>query len=293
MEPSQSEIRNFNSISPSAKSLLFMKGHTTIPYAQKTAELMAQPGQFQPDFKNRDTTFWARTLHFESRYLSLDQLLEGLSATNIIELSSGFSFRGLDRVKNHAIHYIDTDLPEVIAVKQPLMELLKKEEPDVKGELELLPLNVLDEDEFQKIVNRLPKGEVTILNEGLLMYFDQAEKEKLCNIIHKLLRERGGCWITADIYLKNEKGNLKLKLDSKTEEFFRQHRMEENKFESFEEAESFFNRMGFVIDKEAVVNHSQLSSLKYFMKYTGFFQLLRFRKAGKIQKSWRLKLAAS
>jgi hypothetical protein len=35
--------RDFSSVSPSAKWLLLMKGHTNIPYARETAELLEYP----------------------------------------------------------------------------------------------------------------------------------------------------------------------------------------------------------------------------------------------------------
>lgn len=91
--------RNFTTISPSAKSLLLMKGCTNIPFARQTAELIKLPERYNPDYDKKDTTFWARTLHFENRYWSIDNLLSDLAITNILELSSGFSFRGLDTVK--------------------------------------------------------------------------------------------------------------------------------------------------------------------------------------------------
>jgi O-methyltransferase involved in polyketide biosynthesis len=283
--------RNFNTISPSAKWLLYMKGHTGIPFARQTAELMKYPGKFIPDYKRRDLTFWARTVHFESRYWSIDQLLNELPLKNILEISSGFSFRGLEKAKEKGIHYIDTDLPDVIDTKKDFISSLKNESVKLNGKLELLSMNAMDEIQFHEIVRRFPDGEITIVNEGLLMYLDTREKEKLCRIIHEILKERGGYWITADIYLKNKFGKLELKLDDKTRDFFEQHNIEENRFESFKEAETFFKSMGFTIDKEAKIQRSQLSSLKYLMKNLTLKHMLKLRKAGKIQATWRLKIA--
>jgi hypothetical protein len=101
MEQPGIKNRDYTTISPSAKSLLLMKGYTTIPYAREAAGLILFPGAYIPDYKNKDLTFWARTLHFEQRYASIDQLLEGLPVKNILELSSGFSFRGLKAVQQN------------------------------------------------------------------------------------------------------------------------------------------------------------------------------------------------
>ena len=66
------------------------------------------------------------------------------------------------------------------------------------------------------------------------MYLGREEKRKLCGLIHKLLQERGGYWITADIYIKNEL--MEMGREDAAAAFFKEHRIDENKFESFEEA---------------------------------------------------------
>lgn len=291
MEQENLNNRNFNTISPSAKWILLLKGYTNIPFARETAELISYPEKFIPDYTKTDMTFWARTVHFESRYWSIDHLLEDLSTGNILELSSGYSFRGLDATKQKGVYYIDTDLPDFIAEKIDLLTALKNGSSPTEGKLELLPLNALDEVQFQQTVDRFPDGPIVIVNEGLLMYLDTSEKEKLCRIVHKMLENRGGYWITADIYLKNMQRELDLKVDHRTQQFFEQHKLEDNKFVSFGEAEAFFNKMGFIIDKEAKIKRSKLSSLEYLMKSVTVKQLFKFRKTGKIQTSWRLRLA--
>ncbi|MDD5361197.1 MAG: class I SAM-dependent methyltransferase [Ignavibacteria bacterium] len=282
--------RNFSTISLSAKWLLLMKGHTDIPYARHTAELIQYPEKFIPDFDKRDYTFWARTVHFEARYKSVNQLLDELSIKNILEISSGCSFRSLEKIKEAGFYYIDTDLPDMIESKKEFIKELQNGS-DEKGKLELLPLNALDEEQFSKTVNRFPAGEIVILNEGLLMYLSLNEKEQLCRIIHKILKERGGYWITADIYLKSQNAKLGLKFDEKTKDFFDLHNTEENRFESFDEAEAFFGRMGFVIDKESKSEQIKLSSLKYLLGCASQEQLLKIRSTGKIQSTWRLRIA--
>ncbi len=283
--------RNFATISPSAKLLLLLKGYTNIPFARQTAELLVYPEKFIPEFRDKDITFWARVVHFEARYRSIDQLLADLPVKNILELSSGYSFRSLEMTKKRGFFYIDTDLPEVIKIKKDLIKTLRNENSGKEGELELVPLNCLDEEQFTEIISRFPAGEIAIINEGLLMYLNLNEKEKLCNIISKILKERGGYWITADIYLKKKHDKAGLKIEDKTQKFFSHHNIEENKFENFEAAEAFFRKMGFIIDKEADRTYSDLSTIKYFLKSVNPDQLSRIRKTGKIQVTWRLRVA--
>jgi len=285
----KSTIRDFNTISPSAKSLLLMKGYTNIPYALQTAELLKYPEKYTPDFENKDFMFWARTLHFENRYWSIDNLLSDLEIKNILEISSGFSFRGLEISKQKGFYYIDTDLPSFIEIKKEFIPVLKNGENKFLSPLELLPLNALDDEQFQEVVNHFPAGELIIVNEGLLIYLDTDEKEKLCGIIHKILEKRGGYWITTDIYIKNQFEKTDLKIDKDTSDFLEQHKIEENKFNSFEEAEVFFNRMGFDIDKEANVDPANLSSLKYILKGNIEENFAAYQSFPEMQKTWRLK----
>ena len=157
--------------------------------------------------------------------------------------------------------------------------------------MELLPLNVLDEIDFHEIIGHFPQGEVAIVNEGLLTYLNKQEKEKLCSIIHDILMERGGYWITGDIVLKNKEQKLGLKFNDEIKEFNEQQNTEDNSFESFKEAEMFFKDMGFVIDKEAKIKYSEMSSFKYMVKSMTLRHLFKLKGAGKIQATWRLKAA--
>lgn len=281
--------RDFSSISPSAKWMLLLKGYTNIPFAREVAELLEYPNKYIPDFKKRDYTFWASTIGLENRYWSIDQLLNDLIINNILEISSGYSFRSLDFSNQKGVHYIDTDLPDVIAVKKEFINSLTKEGINANGKLELLPLNALDKNNFHEIIGHFPQGEVAIVNEGLLTYLNKQEKEKLCSIIHEILMDRGGYWITGDIFIKNKEQKLGLKFNDEIKEFNEQQNTEDNSFESFKETEMFFKDMGFVIDKEAKIKYSEMSSFIYLLKSMTLRQLFKLKSAGRIQATWRLK----
>jgi O-methyltransferase involved in polyketide biosynthesis len=288
MEPNESNNRDYSTISPSAMALLLMKGYTNIPFARQAAALMVAPEKYEPDYEQRDLRFWARVVHFESRYWSIDQLMAGLPIKNILEISSGFSFRGLAAIQQDGVHYIDTDLPEVISLKKQFVDALQPVR-NPKSKMEVLPLNALDEDAFEAIIARFTPGEpVLIVNEGLLMYLGIAEKEKLCRIIQKVLQERGGYWITADIYLKQRAAITGMEPDDELNRFFEKHNVREQMFESFEAARTFFETQGFVIDKEAERDPDKLSALPYLIQSATNEQLKAMRQAGRIQATWRM-----
>jgi hypothetical protein len=281
--------RDFSSFSASARFLLLAKGYTNIPFARRVAELLEYPKPYVPDFQKKNMTLAAAAFHFESRYLSVDQLLKDLPVKNILELSSGYSFRSLDFARREGVHYIDTDLPEIISTKRKFAATLEEEGAGVKGTLELLPLNVLDEESFREIAGHFPQGELAVVNEGLLTYLHKEEQEKVCSTIHGVLRERGGWWITGDIYLRNKQPKLQFQYPDEMKKFYERHDTESNSFVSFEEAARFFRGMGFVLDREASVKRSEVSALKYFMRSVTLWQLLRFMRVGTLQATWRLK----
>lgn len=286
----ETNARDYSSISPSAKVLLLLKGRTTIPFAREVASLVATDHSDLPPMDEQTPYFWGRMVHFENRYRSIDQLLEGLPVKNILELSSGFSFRGLDRVLREDCHYIDTDLPEMIAAKKPFLEQLAAGAA-YAGRLEMEPLNALDETAFQQVVRHFPEGPVAVVNEGLLMYLGVPEKIKLCSIIRKVLEERGGYWITADIYIKREMEDPNIQVNDPLNRFFEQHRIRENMFDDFEHAAVFFKEQGFVVDKEAETDLSGLSAFQQLKEHVSVDQLAVLKKAQVIQATWRLKLA--
>jgi O-methyltransferase involved in polyketide biosynthesis len=267
-----------------------LKGLTDIPFARDAAELITFPDKYLPDLENKDIAFWKRVVHFEQRYYSVDKALSFLPVNNILEISSGFSFRGLDTTRNRKVHYIDTDLQDVITHKELLLANLVAGLPPFKGTLETVPLNALDEKAFRAITDHFPEGPLVIVNEGLLMYLDNTEKEKLCSNIFQVLQARGGYWVNGDVYIKYELEGLKNSKDDVYKKFIEEQHTYENMFESFDVAEAFFQQAGYVVDSESEVELSKLSSLKYLLGNASIPQLLDLNPAYKIRTTWCLKI---
>jgi O-methyltransferase involved in polyketide biosynthesis len=272
------ENRDFSSISPSAEFLIRLKAYTTIPFAKEAAALLVK-GPAAETVINPETYqqfFFRLLIHFETRYRSIDNILSRLltnlhdagtpfSTRNFLELSSGFSFRCLDMCFEKNIHFIDTDLPELIMEKRKVVaELIKKSNRPMKGNLELETLNSLNENDFTGIINKFPIGPVTIINEGLLPYLNHEEKAKLCSIIHNGLLKSGGYWVTGDIYTKEKSEWNKNNMPDEAMQWREQHNTEENKFDDFIQAEEFFRTCGFDIlyrESQAIDQLSCLSLL--------------------------------
>ncbi|MFD2717818.1 class I SAM-dependent methyltransferase [Hymenobacter monticola] len=205
-------------------------------------------------------------------------------------MSSGYSFRGLALCANDpSLHYIDTDLPEVVATKRDMLTQLPLG-PAPNQHFELLPLNALDEAAFRSVVEKFEAGPLTIVNEGLLMYLTLEEKARLCQTIHAILKQRGGCWITADIYVKRP-ADLRMELPQSAGErrFFEQHHIEENKFDSYEAARAFFAAQGFEAVAEAVPDYKSLTVLPQLLAVLPEEARNRQEPPPKVQATWMLR----
>jgi O-methyltransferase involved in polyketide biosynthesis len=171
---------------------------------------------------------------------SIDAAIESLGSTRILELAAGLSFRGLDMAARRAdVTYLDTDLPLMAATKADLVRRLHPE--PLGGTLLVNPLNALDAEALRAAVDLLPSGPIAVVQEGLLMYLDDAEKGALASNVRAALLARGGAWVTADVYVRSA---LQPQRDESTARFLREHRVEENKFADFAAAIAFFESQG-------------------------------------------------
>ena len=115
-------------------------------------------------------------------------------APNIVDLPSGYSPRGF-RVSSAGKRYFGFDLPVVIRDMAPAAQ--KVMTPEQRS---LSSYHAVDATNYQSMKEALGdvKGELCIVTEGLLGYFNEPELVSLCLAIHRLLSEYGGTWITAD-----------------------------------------------------------------------------------------------
>jgi O-methyltransferase involved in polyketide biosynthesis len=239
--------RDFSTIGPSAKSLLIMKSQTSIPFADEAARVAFGVDGLEVELAamKREPLSGLRLEHFESRYRSLDTLLADTGLIRVLELAAGLSFRGLELARrDRRIYYLDTDLPAIAALKTEIIAQL--EPASLTGQLEVSSLDALDSVAFRTAVARLTPGPLAILNEGLLIYLDDAEKSRLAANVREALGRYGGVWITADVYVRGPT-ELRPSLSPRAQAFLDQHRVEEKKFPSWEAAERFFTSEGFVV----------------------------------------------
>src|SRR6187455_892678 len=116
-------------ISVTAKVAAYYRQFSDIPFAQEVAKRINADAAFDQILKEhgleRDKlTFYAPM--FEARYKSITQLILQSGTSQVLELASGYSLRGLDLTRSGAIRYVETDLPQVVEAKLGLLEEVRQ-----------------------------------------------------------------------------------------------------------------------------------------------------------------------
>ncbi|MGN6262943.1 MAG: class I SAM-dependent methyltransferase [Ralstonia sp.] len=201
-------------ISVTAKVSAYYRQFSDIQFAQEASELIGARAAFEKilsehALKSENLTFYAPM--FEARYKSITELIRKFDSSQVIELASGYSLRGLDLTRGGDIRYVETDLPGVIHTKLGLLEEIRRHHAiPPNAQHVVTAANALVFEEVQASAASLdPAQRLTVLCEGLIMYLSKAQTEVLARNIRRLLGGfASGCWITPDFTFRSEAANL-------------------------------------------------------------------------------------
>jgi O-methyltransferase involved in polyketide biosynthesis len=150
-------------------------------------------------------TFYAPM--FEVRYKSITQLIRECAASQVLELASGYSLRGLDLTQRGSLHYVETDLRDVVATKLELLTDVRRRHNIAPNPLHVITAaDVLDLDQLRAATAGFKRDQpLMVLCEGLVGYLTREETGRLTTNVHSLLTEfSGGWWIVPDFAFKTE-----------------------------------------------------------------------------------------
>lgn len=130
-----------------------------------------------------------------ARYEMHNRAALASGSENIVDLPSGYAPRGF-RVSSEGKHYYGFDLPVVSDTMKAATEKTMTDE-----QLALTKYCAVDATNYESMRKALDgvQGEICIVTEGMLGYFNEPEIVSFCRAIHRLLEEFGGSWITADM----------------------------------------------------------------------------------------------
>ena len=187
--------KTVNPVYLTAKGTLNLLNQAKDPDAVRLVPHIGLEASFQEQGKNVPASIVnAYIIAQTARYAISNTAALRSSAPNVVDLPSGYSPRGF-RVSSAGKRYFGFDLPVVIDDIAPATQKVMTPE-----QRRLSSYHAVDATNYQSMKDALGsvKGELCIVTEGLLGYFNEPELVSLCQAIHRLLSEYGGCWMTAD-----------------------------------------------------------------------------------------------
>lgn len=246
-------------ISPTAKMAAYWKSLSDIPYSKEIAvALQAEQTAQQSLGNNMAAMITFSPLILEARYKAIDAAIMKSGAQHIIELACGLSPRGL-QLAAAGIEYIGTDLPEILAESQPVINSIGWRQGLPMQHIHFQAANVLDKAQLENAAGYFQGKTFDICNEGLLMYLNASEKKIMAENIRALLMASGGCWITTDIMFSEIRKKLFAALTGSRKELYTSvlgniseqvgRNITANDFEDEAAAMEFYEDAGFDIEK--------------------------------------------
>ncbi len=189
---------------------------------------------------------------FEARYKSITQLVRECAASQVLELGSGYSLRGLDLTQRGSLHYVETDLRDVVANKLELLSDLRRRHNIAANPLHVIKVaDVLELDQLRAAAAGFVREKpLIVLCEGLVGYLTKEETGRLTTNVHSLLSEFSrGFWIVPDFAFKTEIRGLPPERIRLREAItgVTQRQLDASAFEDSAELESFLHRAGFAM----------------------------------------------
>ena len=242
-------------ISVTAKVSAYYRKFSDIAFAAEVATLLGADDAFAEIVRNHGLehdklTFYAPM--FEARYKSITQLIRKSGASQVLELASGYSLRGLDLTRDSSLCYIETDLRDVVATKLDLIKEIRLRHHIVPSPLHVVTVaDALDIEQVRTAAASFDRGRpLMVLCEGLVGYLTRGETERLAENVRGLLDEfDGGWWIVPDFAfnaeirdLPPERVRLREAITGVT-----QRQLDASAFEDGSDLASFLWRVGFEV----------------------------------------------
>ena len=136
--------------------------------------------------------FPAYMILIESRFRSVNQLLDSRKGRQIVDLPCGYTSRGI-RMARQGRAFFGFDLPAVIDDLAPAVESIIGKDTETS-------YHAVDATNYESLEAPFTdeNRDLIITTEGLMMYFSQFELEEVFGNIRRLLQKHGGSWVTTD-----------------------------------------------------------------------------------------------
>ena len=131
----------------------------------------------------------------ELRYVAINRTIEESGFKTLIDLPCGYTPKVFEFTEK-GMQYIGCDLPAVSNDFSSIIDSMTDEEQ--KKHISFQVVDVTNY-ESMKAAADLAEGPVCIATEGLTVYLTSEETRQLTVNIRRILAEKGGCWLNADV----------------------------------------------------------------------------------------------
>ncbi len=193
----QNLLERVNPVFNTAKMTVFQLASTGDEDAARIAEklnLTFEETQNSTSVKVSPEQMTANIILLEGRYRISAAIAEQTGCKTIVDLPCGYTPRA-KVFSQKGIAYYGLDLPAAIAEAEPA--ILSLIDDDKRSLVHFCGVDATN-GESLKAALKDAEGPLCITTEGLLMYFTDSEVGALCDNIRMILKEHGGCWVTAD-----------------------------------------------------------------------------------------------
>lgn len=238
--------KSYEKISPTAMIVAYFRTFSDIPFSKDIFEELEKRKPGQMDFNYIPNS---RAVLFEARHKIVDYLIRKMNFKQVLEMSAGYSPRGLDMTSNPNFLYIETDLPGIIEEKKKIAKKILAKRNFKRPNLRFAEANALDQNQVKNTARYFSEGGIAVVSEGLVRYLSHPEKTRLAKNVKELLIERGGIWIVPDIEVREKLSNnpsyqnstRKISKETGTD-------IKRNMFADISEAKNFFEKLGFAVE---------------------------------------------
>ena len=240
-------------ISVTAKVSAYYRKFSDIAFAAEVATLIGADDAFAAIVRDHGLepdklTFYAPM--FEARYKSITQLIRKSGASQVLELASGYSLRGLDLTRAGSLCYVETDLRDVVATKLDLLEELRQRHDIAPTPLHVvMAADALDIEQLRSAASVFDRCRpLMVLCEGLIGYLTREETGRLAETVRSLIGAFShGWWIVPDFAFKTEIRNLPPERIRLREAItgVTERQLDASAFEDGDDLASFLRRVGF------------------------------------------------
>ncbi|MGE3546111.1 MAG: class I SAM-dependent methyltransferase [Kofleriaceae bacterium] len=247
-----------------AKLAAYYRKFSDIAFASEVATRIGADDAFEQIVRDHgldrgSLTFYAPM--FEARYKSITELIRSSGTTQVLELASGYSLRGLELVGTSSIRYVETDLPAVVATKLSLLDDVRRQHGIAPSSRHVVTAaDALDLEQLRTAVGVLDASRpLLVMCEGLIGYLTRAETQRLAANVHRLLGDfAGGSWIVPDFSFKSEIRDLPPERIRLREAItgVTQRQLDASAFEDHDDLAAFLHRIGFEVRVRSQVDET-------------------------------------